>query len=236
MAFFNLSQLEEGRTLALEEDAVDMPDIGKDGCGKTDAGGLFCKTNTTELKDRYKRMPPKGSTRKRAPVDGSATHTPTLAEQLSFLHYPRPFKNPNYTKNLNRRTKNLKTVLTQERERERAERERRRQEKEEQERIADDAMDVDIADNPNKEKNSGSSVSRLVVLDEDIPTYTSIEAPPSLLPPRHYCDITGLEAPYTDPRTGLRYHDKSVYELIKGLSPSVAKDYLAARGVNPVVK
>ncbi|KAG8221716.1 hypothetical protein J3R82DRAFT_2004 [Butyriboletus roseoflavus] len=83
---------------------------------------------------------------------------------------------------------------------------------------------------------------------------TSIEAPPSLLPPRHYCDITGLEvrlarlvrehatlmqrvqAPYTDPRTGLRYHDKSVYDLIKNLSPSAAKDYLSARGVNPIVK
>lgn len=57
------------------------------------------------------------------------------------------------------------------------------------------------------------------------------------MPQRHYCDITGLEvrvscyyppssdsrmprctqAPYTDPATGLRYHDKSVYELIKGL-------------------
>jgi len=55
------------------------------------------------------------------------------------------------------------------------------------------------------------------------------------MPQRHYCDITGLEvrdhsdtistfskttplqAPYTDPVTGLRYHDKSVYELIKGL-------------------
>ncbi|KAI6044585.1 hypothetical protein EDC04DRAFT_2889653 [Pisolithus marmoratus] len=186
----------------------------------------------------------------------------TLAEQLSFLHYPRPFKNPNYTKNVNRRTKNLKTVLTQERERERAERDRRRQEKEEQERMADDAMDVDTTDNPNKEKNSVSSSSRSAALDEDVPTCeytvtrnlsrifvgadirngsvlladTSIEAPPSLLPPRHYCDITGLEAPYTDPRTGLRYHDKSVYELIKGLSPSVAKDYLAARGVNPIVK
>ena len=28
---------------------------------------------------------------------------------------------------------------------------------------------------------------------------------------------TLLQAPYTDPVTGLRYHDKSVYELIKGL-------------------
>lgn len=101
----------------------------------------------------------------------------------------------------------------------------------------------------------------------------SIEAPPSVLPQRRYCDITGLEVnislalaicvaanpccvqgPYTDPATGLRYHDKSIYELIKGLvglnpwvslaervlilfqSAPAAKEYLAARGVNPIVK
>lgn len=52
------------------------------------------------------------------------------------MHLPRPFKNPHYTKNVNRRTKNLKAVLTHERDRERADRERRRQEKE-------DAMEVD---------------------------------------------------------------------------------------------
>jgi len=72
--------------------------------------------------------------------------------------------------------------------------------------------------------------------EEDLPSYASIEAPPSFMPQRHYCDITGLEAPYTDPVTGLRYHDKSVYELIKGLSASAAKDYLSARGVNPIVR
>ncbi|KIJ15787.1 hypothetical protein PAXINDRAFT_133026 [Paxillus involutus ATCC 200175] len=166
-------------------------------------------------------MPPKGGNKKKAPNDGSTTHTPTLAEQLSFLHSPRPFKNPTYAKNVNRRTKNLKTVLGQERERERADRERRRLEREEREQ----AMDVD-----------GAPALVQAEVEEDVPTYTSIEAPPSLLPPRHYCDITGLDAPYTDPRTGLRYHDKSVYELIKSLSAGVAKDYLAARGVNPIVR
>ncbi|KAF8557211.1 hypothetical protein OG21DRAFT_1505643 [Imleria badia] len=53
--------------------------------------------------------------------------------------------------------------------------------------------------------------------EEDTPTYTSLEASPSLVPPRYYCDTAGLEAPYTDPRTGLRYHDKSVYDLFKNL-------------------
>jgi hypothetical protein len=71
-------------------------------------------------------------------------------------------------------------------------------------------------------------------------------------------DIIRRQAPYTDPATDLRYHDKSVYELIKGLvrsaplpfprwpltillaptiqSASAAKEYLSARGVNPIVR
>ncbi|KAG5719372.1 Chromatin-remodeling complex subunit ies6 [Termitomyces sp. T112] len=157
-------------------------------------------------------MPPRGGFRRKAALDGDATPlTPSLGEQLSYLHNPRPFKNPNYTKNINRRAKNVKNVLSQERERDRLEREKRRQEK-----LDGDAMDVDG--------------------EEDMPSYTSIEAPPSLLPHKHYCDITGLEAPYTDPATGLRYHDKSVYDVIKNLSTSSAKEYLATRGVSSIVK
>ncbi|KAJ7590526.1 hypothetical protein C8J56DRAFT_933127 [Mycena floridula] len=158
-------------------------------------------------------MPPRG--RRKLEDTG-----PSLASQLSYIHLPRPFKNPNYTKNVNRRARNLKAVMTQERERERAEREKRREELEK--RQLGEAMDVDGA-----------------VLDaelEDMPTYTSIEAPPSFLPQRHWCDITGLEAPYTDPATGLRFHDKSVYDIVKGLSASSAKEYLSARGVNSIVK
>jgi INO80 complex subunit C len=107
----------------------------------------------------------------------------------------------------------LKAVLGQERERERLEREQRRA-------VREEAMEVD-----------GGAVA-----GDDMPSYLSIEAPPSVLPQRRYCDITGLEAPYTDPITGLRFHDKSIYELIKSLSASASKDYLAARGVNPIVK
>ncbi|KAI0725299.1 hypothetical protein C8Q72DRAFT_853139 [Fomitopsis betulina] len=165
-------------------------------------------------------MPPKGYT-KRKPLTVLSDDSPTppvmsLAEQFSYNHYPRPFKNPEYTKNNNRRTKNLKAVLAQERERERVEREQRRNQREEQ-------MDVDGAEQTH-------------LPDEDMPTYSSIEAPPSVLPQRRYCDITGLEGPYTDPATGLRYHDKSVYDVIRGLGTTAAKDYLAARGVNPIVR
>ena len=38
------------------------------------------------------------------------------AELLSYLQVPRPFKNPYYVKNANRRTKGIKFVLAAERE------------------------------------------------------------------------------------------------------------------------
>lgn len=64
----------------------------------------------------------------------------SLAEQLSYLNNPRPFKNPYYNKNVNRRAKNLKTVLTQEREKDRLRREALRQARAER---AANGMDID---------------------------------------------------------------------------------------------
>jgi INO80 complex subunit C len=71
-----------------------------------------------------------------------------------------------------------------------------------------------------------------------VATYTNIEAAPSLNPAqqKHYCDITGLPAPYTDPKTRLRYHDKEVFNVIRTLPPGVAEQYLAARGANVILK
>jgi INO80 complex subunit C len=82
----------------------------------------------------------------------------------------------------------LKAVLGQERERERLEREKRRAEREE-------AMEVDGAvvagdDVPSCEwacRNFANGLAEHYGLD------LSIEAPPSVLPQRRYCDITGLE-------------------------------------------
>lgn len=50
--------------------------------------------------------------------------------------------------------------------------------------------------------------SLIVILD------VNIEAPPSLLPSRKYCDITGFVAPYRDPQTNLRYSSVGVYHCI----------------------
>ncbi|KAJ5979712.1 hypothetical protein N7481_007010 [Penicillium waksmanii] len=63
-------------------------------------------------------------------------------------------------------------------------------------------------------------------------TYTNIESAPSLSAAhqRHYCDLTGLPGPYTDPKTRLRYHDKELFRVIRSLAQGVPESYLEARG------
>ena len=61
----------------------------------------------------------------------------------------------------------------------------------------------------------------------------SIAAPPSMLPPKKYCDLTGLLAPYTDPKTGLRFHSSLQYRAIQGMPPEVLAHHRALRGTLP---
>lgn len=69
-------------------------------------------------------------------------------------------------------------------------------------------------------------------------TWTNIESAPSLHPAqqKRYCDITGLPAAYTDPKTRLRYHDKEVFGVIRSLAQGVPESYLEARGAHVVLK
>lgn len=68
-------------------------------------------------------------------------------------------------------------------------------------------------------------------------TYTNIESAPSLhMAKKHYCDITGLPAKYTDPKTKLRYHNQEMFGVVRTLPPGGPDQYLAARGANVVLK
>ncbi|KAK7905361.1 hypothetical protein LTR67_000082 [Exophiala xenobiotica] len=69
-------------------------------------------------------------------------------------------------------------------------------------------------------------------------TYTNIESAPSLHPAnhKHYCDITGLPAKYTDPKTKLRYYDAEIFAVVRSLPQGTPDQYLAARGANVVLK
>ncbi|ORY34082.1 hypothetical protein BCR39DRAFT_518394 [Naematelia encephala] len=71
---------------------------------------------------------------------------------------------------------------------------------------------------------------------KEIFTYHTPTAPPSLLPPKKYCDITGLHASYTDPRSKLRYKGLEVWHVVRGLGPGGDQAYLAVRGAQTSLK
>lgn len=69
---------------------------------------------------------------------------------------------------------------------------------------------------PQRERSSlvreRSPIIAQILMTDHTPT-----APPSLLPAKKYCDITGLPAAYTDPRTKLRYKGLEVWHVVRGL-------------------
>lgn len=68
------------------------------------------------------------------------------------------------------------------------------------------------------------------------PTYVNIEAPPSMYPAKKYCDVTGLEAPYTDPHTKLRYADAAVFRTVRALPHDIVQGLLSIRNAQTVLK
>ncbi|KAK3369065.1 YL1 nuclear protein C-terminal domain-containing protein [Lasiosphaeria ovina] len=92
--------------------------------------------------------------------------------------------------------------------------------------------------NPSRAANGGAGAGAVGAGLSTAPsvTYTNIESAPSLAPLRHYCDVTGLPAPYLDPKTKLRYHDKEVFATIRSLPPGLGEQYLEARGAQTVLK
>ncbi|MCP8715949.1 MAG: hypothetical protein M5E90_00860 [Asgard group archaeon] len=105
--------------------------------------------------------------------------------------------------------------------------------------------------NPNRKTapNRRYKPSRQLISDEvkylqaktnlkfDTPTYTSVTAPPSLLPRKNYCDITGLPSNYKSPSNQLRFYNSEIYqEVVKNLPPGVDQEYLQLRGANVVLK
>ncbi|OCF40308.1 INO80 complex subunit C [Kwoniella heveanensis CBS 569] len=91
--------------------------------------------------------------------------------------------------------------------------------------------DRDVKVNGNGEGENDATVER-----KEIITYHTPTAPPSLLPPKKYCDITGLHASYTDPRTKLRYKGLDVWHVVRGLGPGGDQAYLSLRGAQTSLK
>ena len=64
----------------------------------------------------------------------------------------------------------------------------------------------------------------------------NLEAGPSVIPKKKYCDITGLESKYTDPRSGLRYYNIDIFKMIQNFSEPLKNQYLSMRKALFIIK
>ncbi|CAL5871593.1 uncharacterized protein PFLUO_LOCUS5846 [Penicillium psychrofluorescens] len=175
-----------------------------------------------------------------------------LLNSLDIAQVPRPFRNPNW-KPSQRRNKNLKQIIS----------ETTRKEASVMATQANSGATTPFpansgvttsgtqtpAEGAGRAPNLAQAAQNLstLVLEKNARamfptgptvTYTNIESAPSLNPAyqRHYCDITGLPAPYTDPKTRLRYHNKEIFGVIRTLAQGVPDSYLEARGAHTILK
>lgn len=176
-----------------------------------------------------------------------------LLDELNMHDVPKPFKNPNW-KPSSRRNKTVKTILAEMSRKEASLLPTQENSGAATPNVDESSTSTDgestavstpaAMPQPNLAQAS-KSLSKMV-LEKNMKanessstpsaTYTNIEAPPTLGHPKKYCDITGLPAPYTDPKTRLRYHNAEVFAVVRNLGPGVAEQYLEARGAHTVLK
>ena len=142
------------------------------------------------------------------------------AYELSIAGAPMPFKSGTHVSETNsRRSRSLKQIINHERD-------------EKLQRLGIDTKGKKRTATPKRQRTDSAQETTPehtddVVIEEAAPerqvptcasllTDTTVEAPPSLMPRKKYCDVTGLKGLYTDPKSRLFYHSKEVYEIIKG--------------------
>ncbi|PHH69525.1 hypothetical protein CDD80_6665 [Ophiocordyceps camponoti-rufipedis] len=190
-----------------------------------------------------------------APTEAQLAHQ-QLIESLDIHSIHKNFRNPNWRPN-QRRNKNIKAIIGDASRREASAQATPQDLSGDASPAAEDGLSTSGTLTPaasasgNNAPNlaqASRSLSKLVLeknlrtaggvgaMTAPSATYTNIESAPSLAHSKHYCDVTGLPAPYLDPKTRMRYHNKEVFGLIRTLSQPVAEQYLEARGAHTVLK
>ncbi|KMZ76055.1 INO80 complex subunit C [Zostera marina] len=70
----------------------------------------------------------------------------------------------------------------------------------------------------------------------DQSNYVNIETPPSMYPPKKYCDITGFQTTYIDPKTNLRFANTDVFKQSRHLPEEMVQKYLSLRNAAVVLR
>ncbi|XP_067649396.1 INO80 complex subunit C-like [Haliotis asinina] len=93
----------------------------------------------------------------------------------------------------------------------------------------------------NKKTRIWKNLKQIIAAERSLPwqpndvTYGGIDAPPSFKPAKKYSDLSGLQAPYTDPQTKMRYATAEEFTRARMLPGDLVTGYLALRKANPPV-
>ena len=176
-----------------------------------------------------------------------------LLDQLDLTLKPRPFRNPRW-KPSQRRNKTIKQIVAEAARKEASIMPTHENSGATTPNPQTSAMTTGTATpNPTNGAATQSNITQAarnlstMVLEKNlqvslssgpIATYTNIESAPSFHPAHQkpYCDITGLPSAYTDPKSRLRYHNKEVFDVVRGLNQGAAERYLEARGAHVILK
>lgn len=192
-----------------------------------------------------------------APTEAQLAHQQVL-DQLDLHSIHKNFRNPNWRPN-QRRNKNLKTIMGDASKREASLAATPQENSGNATPNAnDDGLSTSGASTPATSSNGSGggaapnlaqasrSLSKLVLEKSLKPpggaagaptaTYTNIESAPSLAHSKRYCDVTGLPAPYLDPKTRMRYHNREVFRFVRDLPQGVPDQYLETRAANVILK
>ena len=188
-----------------------------------------------------------------APTEAQIAHQ-QLIEELDMHSIHKNFRSPTWRPN-QRRNKNLKTIVGDATRREASALATPQDGSGDVTPAADDGLSTSGASTPATSSNgpqqpnlaqASTTLSRLV-LEKSLKTpgaaasapsatYTNIESAPSMSHSKRYCDITGLPAPYVDPKSRLRYHNSEVFGLVRSMPQGSAEQFLEARGAHTVLK
>ena len=169
-----------------------------------------------------------------------------LLDQLDLTLRPRPFRNPMW-KPSQRRNKNIKQIVAEASRKEASVMATQNNSGSSTPYLqGSDATTSTPTSGPTAISQAAQNLSTMVLernlqnsmSSGPVATYTNIESAPSLhsAHQRRYCDITGLPAPYTDPKSRLRYHNKEIFERVRHLPPGQGERYLEARGAHVILK
>ena len=88
---------------------------------------------------------------------------------------------------------------------------------------------IRLHEKSNRNSKNMKNLSKDIIDGISYKIYQELEAGPSVLPKKKYCDFSGLEAPYSEINTGIRFYNADIYKKFQKMPQPIKNQYLNIR-------